>query len=1263
MVDVPKTAVVYDDETSEPVPLLDDAPEASRKNGTRSDVLSMWRLGKKQEFLRNFKFISIFGFSMILMSSWEIMLGTSSMALFDGGKAGMIWMNFIVWVGFLGVNVSLAEMGSMAPTSGGQYHWVSEFAPAKYQKFISYMTGWLSVLGWQTASAATAFQAGTQIQGLIALNRPEYIFEPWHGTLLVFAVAVFNLVFNIFFIKKLPLIESVMLFVHIFGFIAIMAVLWATGPISNAKDSFTHFNDYGGWSSDGLATLTGIVAAVVPLIGADAAVHLAEEVRDASKIVPLSMIWTTLANGTMSFVMAVTFCFVLGDIDAALETPTKQAYIYVFYSTTGSVVGASLMSALVILVTILCNISITTTSSRQLFAFARDKGVPFHQTFARVSPSYHVPIPAIILSCLTSCLLSLINLGSSVALQNINSLSTGAAITSYIISISCIVLRRIRGEALLPSKFSLGRAGLALNVLSLMFLTVVLFFSFWPLEKNPTAEAMNWSCVIYVVAIVGSLGYYWGWGREVRINEYLVMVPVTHPLRITNLEDGETIHQRCLLVTGTYALDAAEGSYIHVATKGANKVECFPEQTWPLAGGNFKAMVMLSPGLNILEFAYVCDDCLEHTVEISVNHLPLLQYPPIHLAIMVACDSPCFIDCPTTKAGGISSAHSDLDAAIAKLRMTAYMWQAMTAEDLRLQGVGRRSFRFDEEWTADTVSREFINARMDRSLAQDGAMRSTAKIHIIRSSKTVKDIRSADIAQQNGYGRQKNKLFNYFNDALKKTGGPFVSEARPVVAGLILDSHYSVSKELILGHAALGLHNPDGISLGIFGSHLTYSWPRFLEEVTSCLTDIRSPGDKVGNDNGECTTMWEACAIGQGAHLHEIGHAFGSPHRSGIMQRGYARDWPKNFLSKTAYSGYLEKDGELVGLPNHNARWDLADALSFRMLPHFRLPADSILTEEEQKENPDVQISYDNDSSPATLHVSSSSGIARIIFNRFEHCQPLGWIHNAPKAIQYSEAELDSRFSRNSPLSLQVLGLNSRELYIADVWKLLATRSFIRIPNSNIRLIKRLAFSSEAATHHAAQEPYTWAQLLREKGADGTLHRAVSIDLRVGAGWDGGVVKYADGHVSHWGPMRHNGSTHRFGGHASEEIDLPDGVEISSLRVKPHSGVRLHLSNGQSAGHLNARRGEQDVVEVKPAPDEVVVGFFGKSKRDDGWCCVCEFGLICVKREIGWEGLPEQVWELSEVRNLAGLDGDADDREGRGGGDEEDYDDMDEAGE
>ena len=152
------------------------------------------------------------------------------------------------------------------------------------------MTGWLCVLSWQTASAATAFQAGVQIQGLIALNKPDYAFEAWHGTLLVFAVAVFNLVFNIFLIKQLPLIEAVMLFVHMAGFIVIIAVLWATGPIGNAKEVFTTFNNYGDWNNNGLATLTGIVASIGGFLGADAAVHLGEEVRDASKVVPLSMI-------------------------------------------------------------------------------------------------------------------------------------------------------------------------------------------------------------------------------------------------------------------------------------------------------------------------------------------------------------------------------------------------------------------------------------------------------------------------------------------------------------------------------------------------------------------------------------------------------------------------------------------------------------------------------------------------------------------------------------------------------------------------------------------------------------------------------------------------------------------------------------------------------------------------------------------------------------------------------------------------------------
>jgi amino acid transporter len=51
-----------------------------------------------------------------------------------------------VCFGMFFVMLSMAEMASMAPTSGGQYHWVSEMAPRKHQRFLSYIVGMFIVL-------------------------------------------------------------------------------------------------------------------------------------------------------------------------------------------------------------------------------------------------------------------------------------------------------------------------------------------------------------------------------------------------------------------------------------------------------------------------------------------------------------------------------------------------------------------------------------------------------------------------------------------------------------------------------------------------------------------------------------------------------------------------------------------------------------------------------------------------------------------------------------------------------------------------------------------------------------------------------------------------------------------------------------------------------------------------------------------------------------------------------------------------------------
>ncbi len=90
------------------------------KVGTDADRHDMFRMGKVQQMQRIFNLFPMVSFSIILMASWEIALGASVISIFNGGVAGTLYMYIVCWGGFLAVYSSMAEMGSMAPTSGGQ---------------------------------------------------------------------------------------------------------------------------------------------------------------------------------------------------------------------------------------------------------------------------------------------------------------------------------------------------------------------------------------------------------------------------------------------------------------------------------------------------------------------------------------------------------------------------------------------------------------------------------------------------------------------------------------------------------------------------------------------------------------------------------------------------------------------------------------------------------------------------------------------------------------------------------------------------------------------------------------------------------------------------------------------------------------------------------------------------------------------------------------------------------------------------------------
>lgn len=61
----------------------------------------------------------------------------------DGGPASLVYGFIYTALGALTTAASLAELASMWPTSGGQYHWTAMLAPEKYKVFLSWLCGWV----------------------------------------------------------------------------------------------------------------------------------------------------------------------------------------------------------------------------------------------------------------------------------------------------------------------------------------------------------------------------------------------------------------------------------------------------------------------------------------------------------------------------------------------------------------------------------------------------------------------------------------------------------------------------------------------------------------------------------------------------------------------------------------------------------------------------------------------------------------------------------------------------------------------------------------------------------------------------------------------------------------------------------------------------------------------------------------------------------------------------------------------------------------
>ncbi|EEH05174.1 conserved hypothetical protein [Histoplasma capsulatum G186AR] len=146
----------------------DSLSPPSRSRTTGETVRAQVRVKKL------FNFTQIFFFALTFMSSWETMALYLTGSFTNGGPRALSWGIIVVVCGALAQSASLAEMASMQPIAGAQYHWTHHLAPPNQKRFITWMQGWITWFAWVSLLAGVANTTANMLQGVVTANYPGF---------------------------------------------------------------------------------------------------------------------------------------------------------------------------------------------------------------------------------------------------------------------------------------------------------------------------------------------------------------------------------------------------------------------------------------------------------------------------------------------------------------------------------------------------------------------------------------------------------------------------------------------------------------------------------------------------------------------------------------------------------------------------------------------------------------------------------------------------------------------------------------------------------------------------------------------------------------------------------------------------------------------------------------------------------------------------------------------------------------------------------
>ncbi|MER6017033.1 APC family permease [Streptomyces anulatus] len=492
----------------------DRGPAAGARSRDQDDDDALGELGYRPELRRTLGNFHTFAAGISYIS---ILTGTFQLFYFGvsfGGPA--YWWSWpMVFCGQLMVALCFCELAARYPVAGSIYNWAKKMGGPH--------VGWLG--GWMMMTATMVTLSAVALAYQITLPQIDDWFQfvgdgsgkndqAANAVLLGSVLILFSTLVNAFGVKLMARINSAGVFIELIA--AVLLIIFLAAHITRGPSTaLTETYGLGSGQSLGYfgAFLTASLASAYVMYGFDTASSLGEESHDPGRNAPRAILRALIASFLIGAFILLFALLAVPDLHA--EELSTGGLQYVVLATLGDTVGEVFLWAVVVAITV-CVLAVQAAGIRLMFAMARDNNLPAGSKLAKVSPRFGTPVVPAVLIGVVGVVILVVNINQPQIFSVITSIAIIMIYVAYLLVTVPMLLRRLRGDwEPREGAFSLGRWGLPVNVVAVLWGTAMSLNLAWPRAEvynatGPQHWYLRWGAFLFIgVVALGGFAYYW----------------------------------------------------------------------------------------------------------------------------------------------------------------------------------------------------------------------------------------------------------------------------------------------------------------------------------------------------------------------------------------------------------------------------------------------------------------------------------------------------------------------------------------------------------------------------------------------------------------------------------------------------------------------------------------------------------------------------------------------------------------------------------